>query len=672
MSLDIDTPLTGKAPEKEDKPLWPIEIPADQCADPEEKRILFGNGDRLGLFPLKHQWAWEAYNDMQANHWRPNEIPMGPDIACWKAPHTLMPEERRVFWLTFGRLTTMDLLRVDSIAMLSQITTSPEVAMALDWMNAQERLHCYAEGTDILTDRGWVPFEELEDDDLAAQWDEGGIQFVEHSGLIKHRYEGKMVRFENQASVSMVTPNHKCTTISLHDGKLHKDRADEVRLSNRLMPVAGTTSGPKTALSAFDKLNIAFQADGRFLPRKDTGRRKSKRNSYYFNLKKERKISRLTGLLRDLGIEFSQNVYSGATRIHFSLEKKSKLSKEFEWVDLDQISASWAREFVEETMLWDGGTTATGVKLYRNTNEQAVDMAMAVACLCGIHARKNEYEGVFHLTYVDKPYVRCYTLRKTEPDYDGYVYCTTVPSHNLVVRYAGRTLVSGNSESYETCIDGLGFDYGQIYNLYHYTPSIKAQVDLSRKIDYDFLSIIRDPAPMKRDYLYEEAIKTSAFWFLMFEGIWFVANLSGAVQNLARQGKMTATAEQFLFIRRDEDRHIKLGVDLIRSLIGECPAAWNDKTKSSIRQTMLQCLSLEQDFIEEALPRPIMGYSAEGHMQYVQSLANMRCRVLGLEEVAKGATNPYPWISSLMEMKKEKNFFEKRIADYQVGQLKWD
>lgn len=41
--------------------------------------------------------------------------------------------------------------------------------------------------------------------------------------------------------------------------------------------------------------------------------------------------------------------------------------------------------------------------------------------------------------------------------------------------------------------------------------------------------------------------------------------------------------------------------------------------------------------------------------------------------VDSGATNPFPWMSEMMDLRKEKNFFETRVIEYQTGgALSWD
>ena len=46
---------------------------------------------------------------------------------------------------------------------------------------------------------------------------------------------------------------------------------------------------------------------------------------------------------------------------------------------------------------------------------------------------------------------------------------------------------------------------------------------------------------------------------------------------------------------------------------------------------------------------------------------------IGLEALYPGATNPFPWMSEMIDLKKERNFFETRVIEYQTGgALSWE
>jgi ribonucleoside-diphosphate reductase beta chain len=73
------------------------------------------------------------------------------------------------------------------------------------------------------------------------------------------------------------------------------------------------------------------------------------------------------------------------------------------------------------------------------------------------------------------------------------------------------------------------------------------------------------------------------------------------------------------------------------------------------------------------MPRGVLGLNAEMFEEYLQFIANRRCSQIGLAEQFSGATNPFPWMSEVIDLKKEKNFFETRVTEYQTGgALSWD
>ena len=59
--------------------------------------------------------------------------------------------------------------------------------------------------------------------------------------------------------------------------------------------------------------------------------------------------------------------------------------------------------------------------------------------------------------------------------------------------------------------------------------------------------------------------------------------------------------------------------------------------------------------------------------EYLKYVCNRRLNQINLPEAYPGAENPFPWMSEIMDLRKEKNFFETRVIEYQVGgSLKFD
>ncbi|MCI8209406.1 hypothetical protein AUC61_07645 [Pseudomonas sp. S25] len=52
---------------------------------------------------------------------------------------------------------------------------------------------------------------------------------------------------------------------------------------------------------------------------------------------------------------------------------------------------------------------------------------------------------------------------------------------------------------------------------------------------------------------------------------------------------------------------------------------------------------------------------------YLKFIANRCLSQMGLKGEYPGTTNPFSWMSEIMGLKKEKNFFETRVIEYQTG-----
>src|SRR3989304_4344660 len=86
--------------------------------DINKRRIINGaDADVIQLYPMKHAFAWEAYNAANANHWLPTEISMQQDIEQWKAIGFLTEDERKAFKTVMGFFTTADSLAANNVAL---------------------------------------------------------------------------------------------------------------------------------------------------------------------------------------------------------------------------------------------------------------------------------------------------------------------------------------------------------------------------------------------------------------------------------------------------------------------------------------------------------------------------------------------------------------------------
>ncbi|ASK34681.1 ribonucleotide-diphosphate reductase subunit beta [Alloalcanivorax mobilis] len=226
-----------------------------------------------------------------------------------------------------------------------------------------------------------------------------------------------------------------------------------------------------------------------------------------------------------------------------------------------------------------------------------------------------------------------------------------------------------HTHAYQYCIESLGMDEGEIFNMYQEIPSVakKAQWGI------EYTREISDPAFTTGTPETDKALLQNLIaFYCVLEGIFFYCGFT-QILSMGRRNKMTGVAEQFQYILRDESMHVNFGVDVINQIKLENPQLWDQQMRDKATQMILEGTELEIQYARDTMPRGVLGMNAAMMEEYLQFIANRRLTQLGLPEQFKGVTNPFPWMSEIMDLRKEKNFFETRVTEYQVGgALSWD
>jgi ribonucleoside-diphosphate reductase beta chain len=119
--------------------------------------------------------------------------------------------------------------------------------------------------------------------------------------------------------------------------------------------------------------------------------------------------------------------------------------------------------------------------------------------------------------------------------------------------------------------------------------------------------------------------------------------------------------------------HCNFGIDVINQIKLENPHLWTLEFREDIRTLMKRGVELEYRYAEDTMPRGVLGLNAPMFKEYLRFIANRRCVQIGLDPLFPGANNPFPWMSEMIDLKKERNFFETRVIEYQTGgALSWD
>ncbi|MAW42899.1 MAG: ribonucleotide-diphosphate reductase subunit beta [Gammaproteobacteria bacterium TMED243] len=226
-----------------------------------------------------------------------------------------------------------------------------------------------------------------------------------------------------------------------------------------------------------------------------------------------------------------------------------------------------------------------------------------------------------------------------------------------------------HTHAYQYCIESLGMDEGEIFNMYHEVQTVAEKASWALK----YTKEINDPSFTTGTVDTDKTLlKNLIAYYCVLEGIFFYCGFT-QILSMGRRNKMTGTSEQFQYILRDESMHVNFGIDVINQIKLENPHLWDEEMQSAARGMILEGTELEVSYARDTMPRGVLGMNANMMEEYLQFIANRRLAQIGLSEQYPGVKNPFPWMSEIMDLKKEKNFFETRVTDYQTGgALTWD
>ena len=226
-----------------------------------------------------------------------------------------------------------------------------------------------------------------------------------------------------------------------------------------------------------------------------------------------------------------------------------------------------------------------------------------------------------------------------------------------------------HTHAYQYCIESLGMDEGEIFNMYRELPSVANKAAWSLKHTQTLGDPTFQTGTPETD---QELLRNLVAFYVVTEGIFFYCGFS-QILSMGRRNKMTGVAEQFQYILRDESMHLNFGIDVINQIKLENPHLWTAEFQQEVLQMILEGTELEIQYARDSMPRGVLGMNAAMMEEYLHFIANRRCAQLGLKEQFPGAQNPFPWMSEIMDLRKEKNFFETRVIEYQTGgALSWD
>ena len=246
-----------------------------------------------------------------------------------------------------------------------------------------------------------------------------------------------------------------------------------------------------------------------------------------------------------------------------------------------------------------------------------------------------------------------------------YKHITSPECRLYILRQAYEEAV--HTHAYQYIVESLGLDEGEIFNMYREVEAIHRKDSFILGFNEGIFDPSFKTGTFENDQKFLENI---CVFSLIMEGIFFYSSFA-VMFGFQRQKKMTGSAEQIQYIMRDESQHLNFGINLINTIKEEQPELWTPEFQQHIVDLVKEATEMEYMFAVEVFPKGIFGMNADNFKQYIEHIADRRLERVGLPAQYHVA-NPFPWMSEAVDLSKEKNFFETRVTEYQVGgTLNW-
>ena len=335
---------------------------------------------------------------------------------------------------------------------------------------------CLSPNVEVLTDKGFKRLDQLDKTEKVAQFDcsTEGVSFVKPIRYIDRPYNGDAYKWTLGGETFYSTSRHDFVVGRRGSGrsmrpKYSKRPAYSVAIDGKYdVPVWGLGKTWHESLSALERLGIATQADGTVLgiaKRKGRAVTETGDTRCVMSLKRTSKINRMRRLLEEASVDYSENPQDdGKTTFRYSLPYSNP--KRLDTFLSEECSYQRAREIIHEVLMWDGyglnrENSKDGAYLPKSSSYSSIvkenrDFVAAVAfqaglkCTCGTQedARSEAHKDVYRVSMTSRANMTYQAFTKEEVNYDGRVYCVTVPTGCIVVRVGGKIWVTGNCSFY--------------------------------------------------------------------------------------------------------------------------------------------------------------------------------------------------------------------------------
>lgn len=238
---------------------------------------------------------------------------------------------------------------------------------------------------------------------------------------------------------------------------------------------------------------------------------------------------------------------------------------------------------------------------------------------------------------------------------------------------AQANMESIHQYAYTYCIETLGVDKDEAYDAYNAVPEIREKVYWAT----DQTAALDDPGFKADTELGRYRLILNLVAFMLCEGISFYGGFA-LLLNLGRRNLLPGTCTNIRYIARDENQHCAFAADLVAGILQEHPELASDDLAEMAVGYCREAVDLECAFVRYALgSKGVLGLSADTACDYIRWLGTRRLAQLGMQlpedmiPWQNDGRSPLPWMSEMVETRREANFFEARVISYRKDGLDW-
>lgn len=625
---------------------------------------------RVNYKPFEYTFPQTIIDAINKVYWVHSEVDFTSDVQDYKT--RLNDEEREVYKRAFLSISQIEVAVKTFWGKLYEYFPRPEFN---DLGVTLAENECYDSETEILTTEGFKLFKDICYEDKVASYDleTGVIKFENPSHILVKDYEGIMHHYESRMTDLKVTPNHNLVVINPHSKDIKLAPSSSGKWGrNFSYPMSGEGVGRKREFTALDRLLVAIQADGSLYGTTPSGK-ETERLGFYLAFSKENKIKRIKSILDELGIEYRESFRrNGQTVINASLRNLVEYEdipkiKNFDYINIEDISKEWGEKFIEELSYWDSNTR-NGVISYYNTREKAVDKVSAVAVLSGYSTNKNinrtaeesmkvlNPDGIVRKSSKDCFVLTMYKKDKTvypyrkEVEYKGKVYCCTVSTGAIITRRGGRASVSGNcrhSSSYSRGLEVLGLE--KEFETLLEVPAMKARLYLADSV------MGNKSVPIELKLLFFTLVIENSALFSQFAIGMSFQRFKGLMKNISNMISWTVYEEVL---------HSEVGIWFINEIKKEREVF----SGLDIETTVKQYIKVEEDILDWIFEKGDLDFvTKEQLLNFVKYRMDEALIRIGYEKVfnvEQKYVDEMKWFDEEVYSNSLADFFSSRPTDY--------